>query len=67
MSNKKGLPLKVKQKIKQKKGDVSSFQYDEKMLVSWTDKRNILMLSTKYSNEVIDVPTRLVHTLIVNF
>ena len=65
--SKKGLPLKVKQKIKQKKGDVSSFQYDEKMLVSWTDKRNILMLSTKYSNEVIDVPTRLVHTLIVNF
>ena len=67
MSNKKGLPLKVKQKIKQKKGDVSSFRYDKKMVVSWTDKRNIFMLSTKYSNEVIDVPTRLVHTLIVNF
>ena len=67
MSNKKGLPLKVKQKIKQKKGDVSSFRYDKKMVVSWTDKRNIFMLSTKYSNEVIDVPTRLVRTLIVNF
>ena len=31
------------------------------MVLSWTDKRNIFMLSTKHSNEMIDVPTRLVY------
>ena len=65
MSNKKGLPQEVRQKIKQRKGDVRSYRIDNKMVLSWTDKRDVFMLSTKHSNEMLDVPTRLVHKIVI--
>ena len=35
------------------RGTVTSFRDGKKMVLSWMDKRNILMLSTKYSNNTL--------------
>ena len=55
-SNKKGLPKSVKTKVKDKKGTIKSYQNGKQMVLSWTDKRRVLMLTTKYSNSILDVP-----------
>ena len=63
-SNKRGLPMELKQKPKtpkkQKmpKGSVESYRSGSIMALAWQDKRMILMLSTKYSNEMTDVVSR---------
>ena len=42
------------------KGSVITFRKKEKMLLAWMDKRIVFMLSTKYSNNMVDIQTRLV-------
>ena len=56
MANKKGLPKTLKKKDKVAKGTITSFRDGNIMVLSWMDKRKILMLSTKYSNNSVDVP-----------
>ena len=58
MSNRKGLPKSVKTKTKDRKGTIKSYQNGKQMVLSWTDKRRVLMLSTKYPNTIVDVPSR---------
>ena len=49
MANKRGLPKSLKKKDK---GTVTNFRDGNIMVLSWMDKRKILMLSTKYSNNM---------------
>ena len=61
-SNRKGLPVSFKSKKKLPRGTVSAFRSDEGkgdlLALSWFDKRKVLMVSTKHTNNVIDVPKR---------
>ena len=58
MSNKRGLPLQLKTKNKMSKGSIESYRCEDMMALSWMDKRKLLMLSTKYSANMIDVTSR---------
>ena len=58
LANKKGLPKVLKEKSKQKRGTVKAFRSGKKMALAWTDKRKIIMLSTKHSNGTSDVPSK---------
>ena len=58
MPNRKDMPLAVKSKNKCRKGDIKSYHRSNTFVVEWTDKRTITTLSTKYLNQVIDVPSR---------
>ena len=58
MANRRGLPKTLKKKDKVARGTIQSFRDGNKMALSWMDKRKILMLSTKYSNNTIDIPSR---------
>ena len=43
---------------KEKRGDIDAHKKCEMMVIRWTDKRTLLMLSPKYENEVMDVQSR---------
>ena len=43
---------------KQKRGDMVAYKKNKMVVIRWTDKRTLLMLSTKYNNEVVDVQSR---------
>ena len=58
MSNKRGLPLQLKTKNKMSKGSIEIYRCEDMMALSWMDKRKLLMLSTKYSANMIDVTSR---------
>ena len=58
--NRKFLPTKIKKLSKMSKGSVITFRKKEKMLLAWMDERIVFMLSTKYSNNMVDIQTRLV-------
>ena len=58
--NRKFLPTKIKKLSTMSKGSVITFRKKEKMLLAWMDKRIVFMLSTKYSNNMVDIQTRLV-------
>ena len=60
MANRKDVPQALKQKRKRKKGDVSTYHKGNMVVTEWTDKRTLIMLTTKYSNKMIDVPSRCV-------
>lgn len=56
--NRKGLPKEVV-KAKLKKGDILAMENEDGITISnWKDQRNILMLSTKHGNEMIEVPCK---------
>ena len=57
-SNRRGLPEGVKGKCKGKKGEVRAFRSGNQMVLTWTDKRRIIMFSTKHSNNTVEVPSR---------
>ena len=57
-SNRRGLPEGVKGKGKGKKGEVKAFRSGSLLALTWTDKRKIIMLSTKHSNKTVEVPSR---------
>ena len=56
--NRKFLPTKIKKLSKMSKASVITFRKKEKMLLPWMDKRIVFMLSTKYSNDMVDIQTR---------
>ena len=58
--SRKFLPTKIKKLQKMSKGSTLTFKKNEKMVLAWMDKRIVFMLSTKYSNNMIDIQTRLV-------
>ncbi len=62
MSNRKGLPYETKLKNKKPQGTVEAYRSHKgkgKMLtLAWYDKRKVLMLTTKYSNNMVQVPVR---------
>ena len=58
MSNKRELPLQLKTKNKMSKGSIEIYRCEDMMALSWMDKRKLLMLSTKYSANMIDVTSR---------
>lgn len=57
-SNRVGLPVPLKTKKKEAKGNVTSYRYGNMMPLAWTDKRKILMLSTKHTAKSTQVQTR---------
>ena len=60
-SNKRGLPMQLKQKPKmpaKQKMPNGLVESGSMMALAWKDKRMILMLSTKYSNEMTNVVSR---------
>lgn len=58
MANRKNMPQAVKQKRKRQKGDVKTYKKGNMVVVEWTDKRTLLVLTTKHSNRMVDVPAR---------
>ena len=58
MSNRKGLPLAVKSKAKKPRGTVEAYCSGKILCLSWTDKRNVLMLSTKHKAGMMQVQSR---------
>ena len=58
MANRKEMPQALKQKRKRKKGEVNTYQKGKMIVTEWTDKRTLITLTTKYSNKMVDVPTR---------
>ena len=61
-SNRKGLPSSFTSKKKRPKGTVTAYRSNEGkgdlLALSWYDKRKVLMLSTKHTNDVIEVSKR---------
>ena len=57
MSSRKQMPPAVKGG-KQKKGEHDTYKKGSMIVVRWTDKRTILMLTTKHTNEMVDVQSR---------
>ena len=60
MANRRGLPAAVKSKRKEARGNIKSYQRGQMMVLQWQDKRKIVMLSTKHTNDTILVPPRYV-------
>ena len=58
MANRKEMPQALKQKRKRKKGEVNTYHKGKMVVMEWTDKRTLITLTTKYSNKMVDVPTR---------
>ena len=58
MSNRKGLPLAVKSKAKKPRGTVEAYRSGKILCLSWTDKRNVLMLSTKHKAGMMQVQSQ---------
>ena len=58
MTNRKGMPEAVKQKRRRQKGDVSTYKKGSMVITEWTDKRTIVTLTTKFSNTMVNVPSR---------
>ena len=61
-SNRKGLPSVAKSSRKESEGTVKAFLSDDSkgdvLVLTWTDKRKIIMLSTKHSVSMVQVQTR---------
>ena len=58
MSSRKGLPLAMKSKAKKPRGTVEAYHSGKILCLSWTDKCNILMLSTKHKAAMMQVQSR---------
>ena len=58
MCNKRGMPAAVKEKKKQKKGDVATYKKEKMLVVQWTDKRTLTTLTTKHTNAVVSIPSK---------
>ena len=58
LSNKQGLPVEIKTKQEIPKGTTESYTCGNMMALAWQDKRKILMLSTKYTNKMIEIQPR---------
>ena len=57
-SNRKGLPKEVTTKRKEPVGTVRAARSGKMLVLSWLDKRKVLMLSTKHSTTVVRVVSR---------
>jgi len=58
MSNRKDMPYAVRQKRRRVRGEVHTYHKGNMACIEWTDKRTLLTLTTKHSNEMVDVPSR---------
>lgn len=59
MVNKRNMPAATKLSgRKPKKGNVSTYRKGEMVVMQWTDKRTITILSTKHPNTMVTVPSR---------
>ena len=57
MSSMKQMPPAVKRE-KQKKGEHDMYKKGSMIVVRWTDKHTLLMLTTKHTNAMVDVQPR---------
>ena len=57
MSSRKQMPPVIK-RGKQKKGEHVTYKKGSMIVVRWTDKRTLLMLTTKHTNAMVDVQPR---------
>ena len=58
MTNRKDMPLAVKEKRKRQKGECKTYKKGLLVVNEWTDKRTLATLSTKHSNRMVDVTNR---------
>ena len=57
-SNRRGLPKDITAKRKEPRGTVRAARSGDMLVLSWVDKRKVLMLSTKHSIAVVQVRSR---------
>ena len=57
-SNRKGLPKDITTKRKEPRGTVRAARSGDLLVLSWTDKRRVLMLYTKHKTGMTEVRTR---------
>ena len=57
MCNRKNMPAAVKVN-KQKRGDVATFHKGQTVVVQWTDKRTLTILTTKHKNTMVSIPSK---------
>ena len=43
---------------KQKRGEVATYCKRSMAVVQWTDKRTLVMLTTKHTNEMVSIPAK---------
>ena len=65
LGNRKGLPPSFKMKKKETKGTIESFRSKNILALSWYDKRRVLMLSTKHSNNAVTATSRFVYLTVI--
>ena len=61
-ANRRGLPKDITAKRKVPRGTVAAARAGDILVLSWMDKRKVLMLSTKHNASKITVHTRYTHT-----
>ena len=57
MCNRKNMPVACKAK-KQKKNDVDTYRKGQLVVVQWTDKRTLTVLTTKHTNTMVSIPAK---------
>ena len=57
MCNRKHMPVAVKGK-KQRRGDIDTYKKEKIIIIQWTDKRTLTVLTTKHSNAVVSIPPK---------
>ena len=57
MTNRKNMPAATQHK-KQKKGDVDTYCKGQMVVVQWTDKRTLTVLTTKHKNTMVSIPAK---------
>ena len=58
MCNRKDMPNAVRQKRRRIRGETHTYHKGNMLCIEWTDKRTLLTLTTKHSNQMVDVPSR---------
>ena len=64
-ANRRGLPKDITAKRKVPRGTVAAARAGDILVLSWMDKRKVLMLSTKHNASKITVHTRYTHTWVI--
>lgn len=57
MGNRKNMPAAAREG-RQRRGEVATYRQGSLVVVKWTDKRTLITLTTKYTNRMVQVPSR---------
>ena len=57
MCNRKNMPVAINTN-KQKKGDMNTYTKGPMVVIQWTDKRPLTLLTTKHTNSMVSIPPK---------